>query len=95
MGKDNRKHPRQEVNIDVKLAFQDTGVRLVRTRDISEGGMFLELDLEDPASYPLGELVQVHYTDPIKDDLYTEIDAIIVRIASDGLAIAFIEMDAF
>lgn len=95
MSDNHRKHPRKEVHIDVRLAFQDSGVHLVRTRDISEGGMFLELDLDNPSAYPLGELVHVQYKDPVKNDLYTQIDAVIVRVSSEGLAIAFVDLDAF
>ena len=63
------------------------------TRDISEGGMFIEID--DTSTYPLGEMVHLSYKDPIHNNTNTEKDAIIVRVADDGLGVAFVELDAF
>ena len=93
MSENKRKYPRKEIHVDVHLSFLDNEPVDVHTRDISEGGMFLILD--DTSAYPLGEMVNLRYNDPIHDNTNTEKDAIIVRVADDGLGVAFVELDAF
>jgi c-di-GMP-binding flagellar brake protein YcgR len=93
MTDNQRKYPRHEIQFDVQLSFQENEPKVVCTRDISEGGMFLEID--DPSIYPLGEMVHLKYKDPNNNNIDTEMDAIIVRVASDGLGIAFVVLDAF
>lgn len=93
MSENQRKYPRHAIQVDVQLSFLDNEPRAVCTRDISEGGMFL--DFKDTSGYPLGEMLHLKYNDPIHDNAETEVDAIIVRVADDGLGIAFISLDAF
>ena len=93
MTQNNRKYTRHNVQVDVQLSFLENETKLVCTRDISEGGMFLVSD--NASGYPLGEMVHLKYSDPTNDDLETEMDAIIVRVAEDGLGIAFIELEEF
>ena len=93
MSENLRKHPRTEIRVSVNLSFGDRQSRIVSTRDISAGGMFLVMD--HPEQYPLGEIVQVHYLDPLNDDADTFKDALVVRNAEQGIAISFVEMDAF
>jgi c-di-GMP-binding flagellar brake protein YcgR len=93
MSENHRKFERHEVKVYVTLSFLDNADKNVCTRDISEGGMFLEI--ADTANYPLGEMIHIKYSDPAHDNADTEIDAIIVRVANDGLAISFVEQDAF
>lgn len=89
----HRKHQRRELRVYVQLSFLDNEPVSIYTRDISDGGMFLEI--YDPSIYPLGEMVQIKYNDPGNDNVDTEKDAIVVRIADDGIGIAFVELDAF
>jgi hypothetical protein len=93
MTENHRKYPRHEIQVNVQLSFLENESRLVCTRDISEGGMFLEIG--STSEYPLGEMVHLKYNDPTHDNLDTEMDAIIVRVADDGLGIAFIELEEF
>ena len=88
-----RRYPRTEIKVNVDLSFSDQESHIVKTRDISEGGMFLVTD--HPERYPLGELVHVHYLDPLNDEADTFKDAVVVRTADDGIGISFVEMDAF
>ena len=90
MNKNQRRHPRKEIKVSVELTFLDEPYSIVNTRDISEGGMFIEVKPSDV--FPIGELVQVHYLDPLKDNEDTFKDAAIVRVVEDGIAISFIEM---
>jgi len=93
MSENKRKHSRHEIHVDVKLSYLENVPKHVFTRDISEGGMFLEID--NTSNYPLGEMVHLKYNDPDLDEAVTEKDAIIVRVADDGLGIAFVELDSF
>ncbi len=93
MTENQRRYPRTEVKVSVELTFLDEPYNIVNTRDISEGGMFIEV--ETSAKFPLGELVHVHYLDPLNNDEDTFKDAIIVRVVDDGIAISFIELNEF
>ena len=93
MSKDQRRFPRKEIKVSVELTFLDQPYTIVKTRDISEGGMFIEVKSAD--TFPIGELVNVHYLDPLNDNEDTVKDAAIVRVVEDGIAISFIEMGDF
>ncbi len=93
MSKDQRRFPRKEIKVSVELTFLDEPYTIVKTRDISEVGMFIEVKSAD--TFPIGELVNVHYLDPLNDNEDTYKDAAIVRIVEDGIAISFIEMAEF
>lgn len=93
MSKNLRKHPRKDIKVSVELTFLEEPYEIVNTRNISEGGMFIEVN---PASkFPIGEMVSVHYLDPLKDGEDTFRDAIIVHVSNDGIGICFIEMTEF
>ena len=93
MSENKRRYPRKEIKVSVELTFLDQPYTIVNTRDISEGGMFIEVKPAD--SFPVGELVNVHYLNPLKDNEDTYKDAAIVRVVEDGIAISFIEMAEF
>lgn len=89
--KNLRRHPRTQIKVSVELTFLDEPYAIVNTRNISEGGMFIEVDTAD--SFPIGEMVNVHYLDPLNGNADTFKDAIIVHVANDGFGISFIEMN--
>ena len=91
--KDLRRHPRKQIKVSVELTFLDEPYDVVQTRNISEGGMFIEID--SGQKFPIGELVSVHYLDPLNNDEDTFRDAVIVHVAKDGFGICFIEMAEF
>ncbi len=93
MSENQRRYPRHQIKVSVELTFLDEPYNIVNTRDISEGGMFIEV--ESAEKFPLGEMVHVHYLDPLHNDEDTFKDAIIVRVQDDGIAISFIEMAEF
>ncbi len=93
MSENNRRYTRHDVQIDVTLTLMEDDARAMQTRDLSEGGMFLETTT--PSDFPLGEMVHVNYLNPLRDNDDTYVDAIIVRVCDNGIGIAFIEMDAF
>jgi len=77
MSKNKRQFERSEIRIEVVLSYLEDNTRTVITRNISEGGLFMQLD--NPNHYPLGEMVNIKYTNPLTDNTNTEKDAIIVR----------------
>ena len=91
--KDLRRHPRKQIKVSVELTFLDAPYAVVQTRNISEGGMFIEVD--SAQKFPIGELVSVHYLDPLNNDEDTFRDAVIVHIAKDGFGVCFVEMTEF
>lgn len=88
-----RQHPRIEVQVEVELSYLKDSSRTVITRDVSQGGLYMELD--NPDHYPMGEMVHLQYNDPLDDNRKTDKDGIIVRRADDGIAVAFVDMGDF
>ncbi len=93
MAKELRKHPRRVVHLDVELTFPNGEKKMVRTQDISKGGVFLIVDkLRRPI---IGEVVEVKLLSDSKDpeDLFPSNDAVVVRQEEGGVGLAFIELD--
>lgn len=93
MVENHRKYERTKTEIDVDLRFGDSIQIIVKTLDVSDGGMFMSL--EDTSQFPLGDMVIVQFKDPLNNDQDTTKDAIIVRVADHGIAIAYIDLLAF
>ncbi len=87
MTDNKRKTPRREVHVNVQLSFLAYEPTPAKTRDISDGGMFIEVD--NSSEYQIGEILHLRYSDPFHDNLDTTIDATVVHITSDGLGITF------
>ena len=93
MSENLRKVPREEIQIEVELSFLEDSSRTVITRDMSEGGLFMRL--KDTGHYPMGEMVNLRFKNPMADFEDTEKDAIIVRHTDVGIAVAYVEIDEF
>ncbi len=89
MADNQRKSPRRELSVDVQLSFLAYEPTPAKTRDVSDGGMFLEV--ENSSDYKLGEVIHLKYSDPFRNDAVTMISATVVRIVSDGIGITFPE----
>ncbi len=95
MSKEKRKFPRQTLHVEVELGFPSGEKQVVRTRDVSESGVFLVLDkLRRPV---IGEVVTVKLTSDdskkIPENLFPSSDAVVVRQEEGGIGLAFIELD--
>jgi len=93
VAKELRKHPRRVVHLDVELKFPSGDKKMVRTQDLSEGGVFLIVDkLRRPI---IGEVVEVRLIDEEKESehVFPSNDAIVVRQEEGGIGLAFIELD--
>ncbi len=93
MTKNKRQFPRKEIEIEIELSFLEDDARTVVMHDISQGGMFLQLD--DTEHYPVGEMVNVRFINPLQNLEGTVKDGVIVRHADNGIAVAFVEIDTF
>lgn len=93
MTEEQRKHPRRELHLEVELGFPSGEKQIVRTRDISEGGVFVVLDkLRRPV---IGEVVTVKLNDSAEDtgEVFPSQDAVVVRQEEGGVGLAFIELN--
>lgn len=93
MTKELRKHSRKDIKVEVELNYLEDQARTVKTINISEGGAYLELD--NPEHYTMGELVNLNFNEPVKHIKEPLTNAIIVRHASAGIGVAFVEMNDF
>ncbi len=93
MSKEQRKYPRRQLHIEVELGFPSGEKQIVRTRDVSEGGVFIVLDkLRRPV---IGEVVTVKINEGQEhpENLFPSNDAVVVRQEEGGIGLAFIELD--
>ena len=93
MSDNKRQFPRQEIQIEVELSFLDKSPCTVITHDLSQGG--LSMRLSNTEDYPMGEMVNLRFKNPLDNFAETEKDGIIVRHTDDGIAVAFVEIDEF
>ncbi len=93
MTKELRKHCRKEIKVEVKLNYLEDDARTVNTINVSKGGVYLALD--NPEHYTMGELVTLQFNDALEDIKDPFKNAVIVRQAGQGIAVAFIEMNDF
>ena len=92
MNKDKRKHPRRPAVLDVELSYPSGEIKTVKSRDISDGGLFLVMDSRDKPV--IGELIGVKLTgDSARQETLPSGEAVVVHLAADGIGVAFIEMD--
>lgn len=93
MNQEKRKFTRREAHFEVELGLPSGDIRLVGTRDISDGGIFILLDqVQHPV---IGEVVTVKLTanpQNIGESLPSG-DAVVVRQEEEGVGLAFIELD--
>ena len=84
---DKRVHPRFPFTTDVKILHPDFGEKTVKTKDVSDSGVFI---LVEPTEMPpIGEVVQGQVQGGAEDMPVVKMK--IVRIGEDGLGLQFIE----
>jgi len=87
---DRRLHPRLPFEVEVELHRPDLPVCVVRTEDLSNGGVLLIL--EDADWPPVGSRVQVRVSGPLGgDESAPLVEALVVRHAVEGVAVCFNE----
>ncbi len=84
---DKREHLRHPLAVEVRISHPDIGELIVKTKNISDGGLFI---LVEPAEMPpIGEIVQGQVLGEV-DDLPI-VTMKIVRTEEDGLGLQFVE----
>jgi hypothetical protein len=92
MTKDQRKYPRRPVVLDVELSFPSGETKTVKSRDISEGGLFLVMESRDQPM--LGEVIGVRLLgDSASVETLPSAAAIVVHQSNEGMGVAFIVME--
>ncbi len=90
MSVENRKHLRIGLIVDIDLTLPDQGLITVRTRNISDGGLFLVLD--DVELPPVGTEVKVQLKNQLGDGEEPPVNrARVVRQEPSGIGLEFIE----
>ncbi len=89
-GKEQRKHLRIGLIVDIEMTLPLKGIINVRTKNISDGGLFIVLD--DTEMPPIGTEVQVRLKNQLGDGEEPPINrARVVRHDPDGVGLEFIE----
>lgn len=90
MESERRRYPRIPMAVEVELHRSGQPVCLVRTDDLSHGGVLLTLDHDDRP--PLGTLVQVRVVGTLGDgETPPLVAAVVVRHLNEGVAIQFVD----
>jgi len=86
MTENKRKHARHPLSVSVKISHPTIGEKIVKTKNISDGGLFLVV--ESTEMPPVGEIIrgQIQGMDnaPI-------VNMKIVRMEKEGLGLQFID----
>ena len=87
---EQRKHLRIGLVVDIELTMPGQNLVTVRTKNISDGGLFLILDnIKMP---PIGTEVQVRLKNQLGDGEDAPVNcAMIVRSEDDGIGLEFLE----
>ena len=90
MSSENRKHLRIGLVVEIELTLKDQEPVNVRTKNISDGGLFLVIDnIELP---PVGTEVMVRLKNQLGDGEEPPINrAMVVRHDPDGVGLQFLE----
>lgn len=85
MADERRQHQRLPLSIDIKISHPQIGERIVKTRDFSEGGIFVIITPSDLP--PIGELVQGQVQGMAADAPVVPMR--IVRAEKDGVGLRY------
>lgn len=81
-----RQHERYPLSVDVKVTHPDIGEKIVKTRNISDSGLFI---IVEPTEMPaIGEVVVGQVQGEIEDAPVVKMK--IVRMEDDGLGLKFL-----
>ncbi len=89
MSRDKRRHIRTPLQCKIKITHSDVGEKIVKTRDISDGGVFVVLDPRDIP--PIGTIV-TGQVQGLMDDAPI-LDMEVVRVEPEGVGLQFINVE--
>jgi c-di-GMP-binding flagellar brake protein YcgR len=89
MSRDQRRHIRTQLQCKIKITHATLGEKIVNTRDISDGGVFVVLEPNDIP--PVGSKVTGQVQGLTDDAPILEME--VVRIESSGVGLRFVTPD--
>lgn len=90
MSKDKRKHIRTPLQCKIKISHASVGELIVKTRDISDGGVFVVLEPDQVP--PIGTHVTGQVQGLLDDAPILEME--VVRVEPAGVGLRFINLDS-
>lgn len=89
MSKDNRKHIRTPLQCKIKISHESFGYVIVKTLDISEGGILVALDADKTP--PLGTIVTGQVQGLADEAPILQME--VVRVGPSGVGLRFINQE--
>jgi len=86
-GRDKRRHERTSVRVKIRITHDSFGSVVIRTRDISESGVYLisnELEIPPPGSVIEGQIQDEYGERPI-------VKMEVVRVEPEGFGLKFLD----
>ncbi len=80
-----RQHPRLPMTVDVKISHPDIGEKSVKTKNISDSGLFILV--EPTKMLPIGTVVDGQIQGMLEDAPIVKMT--IVRVEADGIGLQF------
>ena len=87
MSHEKRRHLRTQLQCRIKISHASIGEKIVKTRDISDGGVFVVLDASDIP--PIGTHLRGQVQGLMDDAPILEME--VVRVETTGVGLRFIE----
>lgn len=82
-----RRHPRMPIKVTVKISHPDFGEKLVKTRNLSDSGIFL---ISEPGELPpTGSVIKGQVQDMIENPPVLDME--IVRVEDEGIGLQFLD----
>lgn len=92
MSRDQRRHPRINIQVEVELIVPELGALTLQSGNLSNSGLFLCADQSMPLQ--IGSEVCVRLKEALGDGEPPLVKARVVRIEEQGIGIQFEEEDA-
>ena len=89
MSHDKRMHIRTSLQCKIKITHAATGEKIVKTRDVSDGGVFVVLDPDQIP--PIGSIVIGQVQGLMDDAPILEME--VVRVEPSGVGLRFVSLD--
>lgn len=84
---DKRRHPRIPIKCSIRISHQSIGERVLKTRDISDGGVFLVTEHFQTLS--IGSVVEGQALGMMDDAPILRME--VVRLAPDGMGLKYLD----
>ena len=89
MSSNNRDSTRLGLVIEIKVIFDDASEHILKSRNISDHGVFLEHS-ENPLDFSVGQQVILQVCSQLGDEPAPPVKAEIARITDEGVGLKFI-----